>query len=245
MAKVGLKVLCGMIGVVMLIQCATLRIPVEGAGAITDSPRTVAPFAELKVSGNVDLVLSPDSLFSVSVTAHENLLPHIRTQVEHDQLLVSTTVPIRSQVPVRIAISLPALSRLEVSRSGNISATSQLSAENFTAVIRESGTVALDISAKTVHLFLTDTEIVRIKGTAHTIEATLNGRSVLDSRALEAKVGRVNLYGPSQSSIYASKVLFAQVDGPGVVTYYGQPEELNRQIRGPGQIKAGAVSPLN
>ncbi|MCF7841909.1 MAG: DUF2807 domain-containing protein [Lentisphaeria bacterium] len=231
--------------VLVLSHCTFLGIPVDGSGSMVTTQRQVTPFTEIEASGKLDMELVADSLCTISIEAQENLVPYIRTEVKNHRLIISTTAPLRSTSPVRVMVTLPAIARLEVSQFGKISATGPLPAEEFTAVIRKSGTIAMELSTKTARLFLTDTEIVRIKGTTHTVEATLYGRAILDSRALTATVGRAHVYGPSQCSIFASKVLFANVDGPGEIIYYGQPEELNRQVNGPGQITAGIKSPHN
>lgn len=240
-----LKIISGIGLVIILSQCALRIIPVEGSGDRITTHRTVEPFTEIEASGKLDMALVSDSLFTISIEGHENLMPHIKTEVKNNRLIIGTTAPIRSQNPPRVMVTLPVIDRLELSRFGTVATSNQLSAETFTAVIRESGPVALDLAAKTTRVFLTDTEIVRVKGTTHTVEATLYGRSRLDSRALTAKVGRANVYGPSKYAVFASKVLFANVDGPGEITYFGQPEEVNRVVRGSGQITAGVMFPLN
>lgn len=226
-------------------RCAYLGIPVDGTGEIITAKRAAKPFHQIVARGNLELVLVADSVHSITLETHENLVPHIITDVHNGRLSIATRVPLRSSRPSRLTVALPEISKLELSQFGTVTTSGELQADQFTTTIRNSGSVALSINAKVVSAFLTDTDMVRIKGTTHTLETRLNGRATLDSRALSATVGRVYVYGPSKCSVFASKVLFARVDGPGEITYYGQPEALDRHVLGPGQITAGVAFPLN
>jgi hypothetical protein len=71
-------------------SCRRFR-KVHGSGKAATEKRTVVEFTKVDVSGGLKVTLTQDSSSVVTVTADDNLLKYIKTEVEGDKLRIYTT----------------------------------------------------------------------------------------------------------------------------------------------------------
>lgn len=76
-----------------------------------------------------------------------------------------------------------------------------------------------------------------VSGTARDLQVSLDGAAVLDTTELLAENVDVTVRGSSICEVYASKYLNAALYGVGSITYYGNPETVEKSIKGLGVIE--------
>ncbi|HEX4348303.1 MAG TPA: DUF2807 domain-containing protein [Vicinamibacterales bacterium] len=135
--RTGLLVSCG----VLLSGCVVNAI--NGSGTIKSESRPAAGFSRVVLSGGGRLVLNRAGSESVSVSADDNLLPYIRTDVHGNTLDLGfddSMNGIRPTKDVVFTVSAKQLEELTVSGSG-VADVKDIDRDSFRATISGSGTI--------------------------------------------------------------------------------------------------------
>jgi hypothetical protein len=189
--------------------------PLKGDGKISVDHRQISNFTSLEAAGAfvVQWSSGPPSL---TVTADQNLLPHIRTRVSGDLLKIDTDTPIVPTRRVTIVVSSGALTRVDLA-----------------------GAVALTASRVTSAAFLltaTGASTINVDGNVSELNVELTGASRLNAATLNSKSANVTLTGASSADIAVKESLKATITGAGVLAYSGQPGSVEKQITGAGTL---------
>jgi hypothetical protein len=158
--------------------CALPRISasvIQGSGRFASETRHRRGFrgVVLKMSADVDITVR-DQDGSVVVTAEDNIIPLIETQVRLGQLVISTRsgADISASGPIRIEVTTKALNRIQLSGSGNVTARDVDKAE---ITIEGSGQVLCDgLKAKTATVRLPGSGNVTVYA-SDSLDATISG----------------------------------------------------------------------
>jgi hypothetical protein len=154
----------------------------------------------------------------VSVTAEENIVPLITTEVKDDALVIRTTRSYSSLRPAKVEIEMVSLDAIECPGSGAIMVTG-LKAKDFVASLKGTGQL-------------------KAVGTADNVTAELSGSGQIAFKDLQAKDVKVEMSGTGQAAVYASKSLEAKLGGAGEISYYGNPAKVVKEATGVGAITA-------
>ena len=77
-----------------------------------------------------------------------------------------------------------------------------------------------------------------LSGTSDTLSCKLNGAGTVDAKELSAKEAKLTINGAGTINATAIDALDAQINGTGTITYYGDPDDIYRQVNGLGTIRA-------
>jgi hypothetical protein len=207
---------------------------------IVTEQRQVTGFTEVELSNQCDVVIENDSVFNVSVTAPDNIMTDIKTDVTGGVLKITTpsnininmngevaTVHIKMPHPLnRVAISgsgnidilsaFPHLSHIEISGSGNINANVAFAPVSLYTNISGSGNISL--TGTSVNHTMT------ISGSGN-----IQGQNFVTANATCTISGSGNIYTTANSSLNAT------ISGSGNIEYWGSPS-VNSNISGSGVL---------
>ena len=204
----------------LLIPAALAVFAVAGCDIADDGPRTtqtrnVAGFTRIDNRDSVDVRVRVGEPLSVRVRAGEKVIDDVRTEVRDGTLRVSFDHDGWGGDEVIVEASVPKLSGIVASGSGDIDADG-IGADAFE--VRSDGSA--DIA---------------LRGTADQLEVDLDGSGDADLGELEAVEARVAVRGSGDADVRADKRLDVNVDGSGDVRYHGDPE-LTRHVDGSGDL---------
>jgi hypothetical protein len=161
---------------IVLIGCVRMSGPtVVGSGIAQTESRQVGTFQNVRIDGSAKVNIKVGGETSLNVTADDNVLPLIATEVRGDTLVITTKdhTSYNSKMGVTVAITTPALAGVEINGSGDVNVT-DLKAQKFSAIIRGSGDV-------------------RATGSADAINAEIKGSGDVKLGELRAKSGTVSV----------------------------------------------------
>lgn len=189
---------------------------IRGSGNPASETRSVEGFTTVEVGGvfQVEIVAQKD--FSVQVEADDNLLEHIKTEVESGILKIETEVPITSQSAMRVRISAPNIERME---SSGVSKISIADLKNSAFDLDSSGASKITITGETARL-----------------NVQLSGASSLDGAGFTATEADVNVSGASHTSVNVIESLRAEASGASRVNYSGNPKSVEKNSSGASSI---------
>jgi carbon monoxide dehydrogenase subunit G len=178
--------------------------------------RNVGEFERVRLDGVAAIEVTIGSPSTFSVTADDNLIGEVETEVEDGRLTVRSPSGWAPQTPVLVEATVAALDEVQVDGAGRITVDG-LDAEELSITVDGTGSVAAS-------------------GEADALEAELDGDGVLRLAGLVVGRADVRISGAGTADVTVEDQLKARVDGEGVITYRGEPE-LDAKVTGAGEVR--------
>jgi ribosomal protein S25 len=216
-------------------SCRRFR-KVHGSGKAATEKRTVVEFTKVDVSGGLKVTLTQDSSSVVTVTADDNLLKYIKTEVEGDKLRIYTTRNLDSRTELRIGVGLRKLEDLEVSGAVEVSSIGRITTGNLDLHLSGSTKLDMDLNAADVHTDGSGSTELKLKGQAASHNVSMSGSGDID--ALDFVVGKYNIEtsGASHCKINVLKDLSVHTSGASEIEYRGSPSNVSSDKSGASSI---------
>jgi hypothetical protein len=202
--------------ILLVSGCGT--VGVVGSGKPATEVRSVNGFAAVELKGTGEVTVEQTGTESLTVTADDNLLQYLTSDVSDGRLTLGTkgTSGISPSTPVLYKISVKSLSELTLAGSGSMRGN-KLSTDSLKMVIGGSG----DISAE---------------GVAERMEILIAGSGSYKGAGLQTRDAKVEILGSGGAVLAASEKLDVNITGSGSVEYIGDPKVTSRTL-GSGSVK--------
>lgn len=206
------------------------------AGPQTEEDRTVPSFREIVVDGAMNVFITQDSSYVIRVEAPDNLMEHVKTEVNGNELKVweSHNHVIHTR-PVNVFISQSVIDRIELNGSGDIEGGNIVTTD-FVLALNGSGDINLDLSASMVEVDIRGSGDIDLNGTATDLSVEVNGSGDFDARNLPVSNAVVEVDGSGDISVDVSVTLDIDIEGSGDVYYWGNPPAITSNVTGSGTI---------
>jgi len=123
------------ISISLLMLVGALAGCVQGQGPVTSETREVGAFSRIEASAGIRVVVRIGPSEAVEVTAQENLLPVIATDLRGDTLSIESSEDFTTLEPVTVTVVVPALDGITLS-GGSKAVIDGLDAESLELRIR-------------------------------------------------------------------------------------------------------------
>lgn len=188
---------------------------IAGSGVRKSEVRALENFGEIRLGGAMELSVEVSTDSTVTVEADDNLLPHIKTEVEDEILTITSDNISSSKIPV-ITITTPTLLELKVSGAS----TAQVNGlKNETLEVEASG------ASK-----------IQLEGTTTDLEVEASGASQVTGGTFVAKKADLAVSGASSIELDVSDELTADASGSSKIIYHGSPKILKDETSGTSTI---------
>jgi hypothetical protein len=189
---------------------------VPGSGVTASETRDVAPFSAVELAGANDVTIGVGGEQRVVVSADDNLIELVTTDVRDDVLVIDTSGSFDAVTPMRVEITVPTLDDISLSGSGAIVVDGH-ELDELTVAIPGAGSV-------------------RAVGTAAMLDVDLSGTGEADLAQLVARDATVDVSGAGAVLVHVTGALEVDVSGTGSVSYAGDPDEVEQSITGTGTV---------
>jgi hypothetical protein len=209
------------LGLLVVLGGCSVNLPwtsTQGSGAVRTETRTVSGFSAIQLAGNGDVQIEQSGTESLTISAEENLLPLLTSDVVNNELRlgVKEGARIDTTQPITYTVTVRELTGMEVAGSGNQTATKVKTAS---LRIRMAGSGAISAT-----------------GTADVQDIEMAGSGVYRGSGLTSKTATVKSAGSGKADIAVSDSLDVTVIGSGSVTYTGSPQ-VKQSILGSGSLQ--------
>lgn len=189
---------------------------VQGSGSAKEEARSLPAFHALEVDGayTVRIVCQKDQ--SVEISADDNLLPLILTEVQDGILRVTSKKSICASAPLTLTITVKSLDLIRSSGANEFQVQ--------------------DLKGESLEVELSGSSSMTLDGRVEQLSAKIDGASGLAAGQLKAKEASVAISGAGSAEVHADKRLQGDITGVGSIRYAGQPDEVVRNITGWGDI---------
>lgn len=198
----------------IFVKCAGFG-GVVGNGIVKTIHKELPAFREISIDGVGSLEIKIGEKSSVSVSADENLLPYLRTDVKSDRLVIHQEKSINAQHGPRYLVTTPNLTLIRATGATSVEA-SLINSEKLK--VSESGVGSMSLS-----------------GTVGDLEVELSGAGSVYAYALKAQNVDASVSGVGSLKVSAEKQLKAKVSGTGSIRYRGTPA-VESHVSGVGSV---------
>ena len=209
-------------GALLLSACGDISISfgdpnaVVGSGVRASESRAVAAFTAIDASGVGSLKLRVGDAEGLKITADDNLLPKIKSEVKNGVLILSSTSAVHSKNDIVYEVSARSIQRIE-----------------------NSGTVSIDASGFNGGSLMIDTSGVGstlLAGRVESLKVDLSGVGSIDAERLVADKVDAQLSGVGSGTVRAEKSIRADVSGVGSLSWKGAATDVSTSVSGVGRV---------
>ena len=238
----------GLLSVPIIFACAffaNCNFPgnsLKGSGNVVEESREVAPIHRLVVDGPIDVYLNQGEEQSVSVKGEDNIIPFVTTENREGLLRISLeklprSKPIRSTKEIKVYVTVPSITSLRVSGSGDVIGSGKWRFEKMKIYINGSGDVWLSLSGNELKVISRGSGDLHLDGKVSGQDISLFGSGDYKASGLESQKAVLILEGSGVARLDVRQNLDAQLFGSGDAHYYGKPQ-INSTISGSGKLIA-------
>ncbi len=228
----------------------------DGVGERVTEVRDFEAFDKVMINLPGDVYLHQASEYRVEITAQDNILEFLSTEVLEGQLSITNNSCLNDFKTIRMDVYLPSLEMLEIQGSGDVYSEEgfETPSDDLTINIKGSGNVELNANAKNVIVDIMGSGDVTLRTRAEVMTSTIEGSGDLllrgnvdkhslqidgtgNSRAFEliSRESAITITGEGDCEVSAEEKLIVDIRGAGNVYYKGNPV-LDATVTGTGQI---------
>jgi Putative auto-transporter adhesin, head GIN domain len=221
--------------VLSLAACSEL-IGEHGNGERVTKTFTVDDFNEIEIAGDFNVTLTPSNSNEVTLEVDENLVRFIEISVRGGRLIIDTERRLESRKGINVEIPVKELRKLTCSGAADLSSNKPLVLRKLDMNVSGAGKFDLKLDVKSVSLDLSGATLVYLEGAADDLEVNMSGAGSLAAGGFEVRDCSVDISGVGSALVNVSGTLKAQVSGLGKVEYLGNPESVQGDVSGVGNV---------
>jgi hypothetical protein len=226
---------------------------IVGNNQVTTETRQLVSFDRVENDGTFHVYIEQDSVFSATVQAESNLIPHIRTRVNGSTLIIDTRENLNNNAPMNIYVTTPIIQGAYLSGSGSLtldslytqhmdvvisgsgSASGYITGTSLVTRISGSGTINLEAYTSTCSTSISGSGDTDLLGETLNGNFSISGSGSIRSYNFTQKECIAKISGSGSMYLNVSDKLDVTISGSGSVYYIGEPA-LNVKITGSGQV---------
>jgi hypothetical protein len=209
-----LRLALALLAVLLLVSACSVT---KGSGRVVAETREVGGFTKVELSGSGELTIEKTGTESLSVSAEDNLLPQLTSDVSGDTLTLGTkpNTSILPTKPITYSLTVKDLTGIAVSGSGSVQ-VSNLMTNSLRTKISGSGTITAS-------------------GAVNDQDVDISGSGHYQAEQMTSKAVKAQISGSGTASVLASDLLDVKISGSGTLTYSGNPQ-VTQEISGSGKL---------
>jgi hypothetical protein len=211
----------------------------QGSGVLVSEDRELGDFNQVSLEGIGELTITQGDRPALTITAEDNVIDKIITEVRGDTLVISfqkgfNVAPTKK---IRFILVVEELEDLTLSGAGDIS-IGALESTSLDVTISGAGNLEIDfLEAKDVNIELSGAGDVEIAGNVVDQSVRLSGAGNYDAGDLQSQTAVLEISGFGNSTLWVEDALDITMSGAGQLEYYGHPV-VSQHISGAGSIES-------
>jgi hypothetical protein len=213
------------------------RTGLTGSGTVITEERPVGDFTQVMCSGVGNLIIEQTGTESLAITAEDNIVPLITTEVGASVLRIGmkpgfTPKPTK---PITYRLTVKHLEGIRMSGVGDVTAQ-QLDGRDLDITLTGAGSgTILGLTILHAHVTLSGAGDLTLAGTTAELTVKVSGVGSFHGGDLQSEKADVRVTGAGSATVRVSNELNATVSGVGSINYIGDPL-LARRITGVGKV---------
>ena len=212
---------------------------VTGEGPLITENRAIGNFNSVASAISADVYYKQDPAFKVEITAQQNILNILETNIVNNELVIKfkNNVRVKTHETIIVNVTSPTIDGLRISGSGNLVASDSIATAGLNLTLSGSGNISVSkLLATTLHANISGSGNVTISnGAVKTEKFRISGSGNIDAPDVAAEDVTTTTSGSGEMQVNASKTLTVTISGSGSVFYTGNPV-IDTHISGSGKV---------
>lgn len=209
---------------------------IRGSGPAVTEIRMPGNFHGVALSLDADVVLHYDSNCRVEITAQQNILNVLDTDIRGGILELGFDKNVNSHSNITIHIYAPAYDEARISGSGSISNQDSIQAGSLTTKISGSGSITLGmLNCGAVRSSISGSGNTTLYGQCTSSDLSISGSGNIYSFGLTGVSSSSTISGSGNIEVNVTQTLHARISGSGSI-YYKNTPALDVSISGSGEV---------
>jgi hypothetical protein len=213
---------------------------INGSGKRVTETREVSGFDEVVLAGSGELYIEQGDEETLTVETDDNVMDYVKTEVEGDTLVLGFKDNFRVSVrqPVVFHLTVRDLESVTLAGSGKVMAE-PLETDKLTVNLPGSGEMTFDkVETTRLHVTIAGSGNITIdNGSATSEEINMLGSGDFDGKNFQVEDASAIIAGSGNIDVRTSSKLTAKILGSGNIRYYGDPETIEIDTAGSGNIQ--------
>jgi hypothetical protein len=211
-------------------------------GPLTTEKRESSSFRFIEMNDNVDVYLSYAPQHSIEVRSGKNIIPGIKTDIDNETLRIynkNSCNWVRSyKTPIEVHVAAPVIDSIVYQSSGNLISSNQFINDSLKLdVLEGGGSIQLWVDLRkgffNLHYGTVD---LNIRGSVHINYLSSRAYGPAKLQDLDTEFTYMSSYSTNNCWVRATNTLHVSIMNVGDVYYYGDPESLQVEIIGEGNL---------
>jgi len=213
---------------------------IPGSGKIETVTRDAGGFSAIRLEYPAEIIIQQGEAESVQITADDNLLPQLSTNVNGDTLNIRNAETnwnkrVDPSKAVKITIVVKDLRRVEFAAAGKL-LLEKIKVDDLTIELDGAGEIIItELDAKTLTANLDGVGSITASGKADEVTVQLDGLGSFYGKDLQSLQANAKVNGLGSANLRAQDHLTAEINGAGSVGYYGDPK-VTKNVNGAGSV---------
>nr|WP_294860080.1 head GIN domain-containing protein [uncultured Fluviicola sp.] len=210
---------------------------IKGKGETVTETRNVSGFNKISLSIDGDVNYVQDSIYFVEISAQQNVLDVLTTEIDGEELKIGADRWIRKHNGIKIRVHSPDLRAMDISGSGNMEASSDILTTGMELNVSGSGNISLaSVHTGELKVTISGSGNITCSGGAVTNQkVSISGSGNVEMDNLPANNSDTKISGSGSISVWAVDQLKATISGSGDIRYKGNPI-VNTNTSGSGSV---------
>ncbi|HEX8516953.1 MAG TPA: head GIN domain-containing protein [Bacteroidia bacterium] len=213
---------------------------IKRTGPIIRDVRHINGFEKILVEDNLNVFITEDPAFEVTVEAGENVAGLIRTEVVDGTLFIRNKNRCnwaRSfKKPLNVYVKIPKLTYLTSDGTGDVKSLNTITSDTLDVQTKNSGNIFLTVNNMNLLSHMHGSGDVTFNGIATDHYASVGGTAYLYAGGLQTNYTYIHSYTLGLSYIRANNLLICRLDDIGDIFCYGRPATVEQTKNGSGQL---------
>lgn len=218
-----------------LAACSKNGPCINGSGGYASRSYSVSAFNEISSYGDAQVIVSKDTITSIRVEAQQNVLDALNLEVRNGELQIGRNNCFRNTKTIKVYVSTPSLSSVNLSGSGSIEGIGTFSAHSFRSEISGSGSISFAVDVDNLNCTSSGSGTLHFAGSADYQDIEMSGSGQTHNFDLQSREANVRISGSGSCEVRVSDKLDVHISGSGNVFYKGNPI-INSSISGSGRL---------
>jgi hypothetical protein len=212
---------------------------IDGEGPVVTQDRNGGTFNEVHSHGSFDIIITDRSTNSVKVEAQENIQQYVEIENKGNELHIRNKkgYSIRTDKPITVHVSAPALQAIHCEGSGNIKTENVLNgSDKFRIKSAGSGNISVDIETSSLSSSIAGSGNITLQGKTNELEGSIAGSGNIKAKDLQSAVTSIKIAGSGNAEVVATEKLSTKIAGSGDVRYWGNAS-VESKVMGSGSLR--------
>lgn len=195
----------------------------KGNGIVVDESRSITDeFTEVDASEGIDVFVTQDAEFNITVEADENVIDLIGTDIRDGKLRVHAIENI-GRATKNVFVSLPDITALETSSGADLLVQSLIEADKIELEASSGSDLQVELTATEVTADASSGADIKVSGTTNVLNADASSGADIRARGLVAKRCTADASSGSDITVNVTESLVADASSGADISYTGEP----------------------